>query len=53
MEACLISMSQAITDHDMGNRKEEVAACHLTKKTTAAISSATLSSLYLSDQEGK
>ncbi len=48
MEVRLISMSQAITDHDMGNHKEEVAAPCLTKKTTAATSSATLSLLYSS-----
>ena len=48
MEARLISMSQAITDHDMGDCEEEVSAHQSTKKTTAATSSATSSSLYSS-----
>ena len=48
MEAHLISMSQAITYHDMGNCKEEVAAHCLTKKMTAATSFATTSLLYSS-----
>jgi hypothetical protein len=48
MEAHLISMSQAITDHDMGDHEEEMAAHCLTKKTTAATSSATSSLLYSS-----
>jgi hypothetical protein len=49
MEARLISMSQAIsTNHDMGDREEEVSACRLTKKMTSVASSATSALLYSS-----
>jgi hypothetical protein len=52
MEAHLISLSQVVsTNHDMGDREEEVFACRLTKKMTSFASSATLALLYSSPRK--